>query len=93
MFKIVSIRGVHRPAIAAVRPEYFFFDESGMPGVIDTAMNSHLSGDDLKTLAESTPLMRLGTPEEVAQAVYFLASDSASFITGQVLCPNGGFVM
>lgn len=63
------------------------------PGVIDTAMNSHLSGDDLKTLAESTPLMRLGTPEEVAQAVYFLASDSASFITGQVLCPNGGFVM
>ena len=63
------------------------------PGVIDTAMNSHLSGDDLKALAESTPLMRLGTPEEVAQAVYFLASDSASFITGQVLCPNGGFVM
>ena len=63
------------------------------PGVIDTAMNSHLSGDDLKTLAESTPLMRLGTPEEVAQTVYFLASDSASFITGQVLCPNGGFVM
>ena len=58
------------------------------PGVIDTAMNSHLSGDDLKALAESTPLMRLGTPEEVAQAVYFLASDSASFITGQVLCPN-----
>lgn len=63
------------------------------PGVIDTAMNSHLFGDDLKALAESTPLMRLGTPEEVAQAVYFLASDSASFITGQVLCPNGGFVM
>ena len=63
------------------------------PGVIDTAMNSHLSGDDLKALAESTPLMRLGTPEEVAQAVYFLASDSAYFITGQVLCPNGGFVM
>ena len=62
------------------------------PGVIDTEMNSHLSADDLRELAESTPLMRLGTPEEVARAIYFLASDEASFITGQVLCPNGGYV-
>ena len=55
-------------------------------------MNAHLSADDLRELAESTPLMRLGSPEEVAKTVYFLASDDASFITGQVLCPNGGFV-
>lgn len=62
------------------------------PGVIDTEMNAHLSDDDLRALADSTPLMRLGSPEEVARAVYFLASDDASFITGQVLCPNGGYV-
>ena len=63
------------------------------PGVIDTDMNSHLSEDDLRELAECTPLMRLGRPDEVARAIYFLASDDASFITGQVLCPNGGFVL
>ena len=62
------------------------------PGVIDTEMNSHLSSDDLRELADGTPLMRLGSPEEVARAVYFLASSDASFITGQVLCPNGGFI-
>ena len=62
------------------------------PGVINTEMNAHLSRDDLRELAENTPLMRLGSPEEVARAIYFLASDEASFITGQVLCPNGGYV-
>ncbi len=62
------------------------------PGVIDTEMNAHLSEDDLRQLAENTPLMRLGTPEEAARAVYFLASEDASFITGQVLCPNGGYI-
>ena len=62
------------------------------PGVIDTEMNAHLSPDDLKELAECTPLMRLGTPEEVARAICFLASDDASFITGQILCPNGGYI-
>ena len=62
------------------------------PGVIDTEMNSHLSPDDLRALADNTPLMRLGTPEEVAGAIYFLASDNASFITGQVICPNGGYI-
>ncbi len=63
------------------------------PGVIDTDMNSHLSVEDLRELADCTPLMRLGTPEEVARAIYFLSSDEASFITGQVLCPNGGYVV
>lgn len=62
------------------------------PGVIDTDMNAHLTPDDLKALADDTPLMRIGTPEEVARAIYFLASDDASFITGQVLAPNGGII-
>ncbi len=63
------------------------------PGVIDTKMNDHLSREDLKELANETPLGRLGTPDEVAEAVFFLASEAASFITGQVLSPNGGFVI
>ena len=63
------------------------------PGVIDTGMNSHLSPDDLRELAECTPLMRLGSPDEVARTIFFLASDDASFITGQVICPNGGYVV
>lgn len=63
------------------------------PGVIDTAMNSHLGEEVLKELADETPLSKLGTPEDVAEAILFLASDKASFITGQVLGVNGGFVI
>jgi 3-oxoacyl-[acyl-carrier protein] reductase len=61
------------------------------PGVIDTDMNAHLSAEDRKVLAEETPLQRIGRPEEVAEAVCFLASERAAFITGQVLSVNGGF--
>ena len=43
-------------------------------------------------LAAQTPLGRLGTPEDIAAAVAFLASDDASFITGQVLTADGGFI-
>lgn len=63
------------------------------PGVINTEMNAHLSTDDLAALAEETPLGRIGTPEEAAAAIAFLASDEASFITGQVIAPNGGLVI
>ncbi len=63
------------------------------PGVIDTDMNAHLSGGDLAELARETPLGRVGTPEEAAQAIWFLASDRASFITGQVLRVDGGMVI
>lgn len=63
------------------------------PGVIDTKMNARLSRQDLAALAEETPLGRIGTPEEAAAAIAFLAGDEASFITGQVLAPNGGFVI
>ena len=63
------------------------------PGVIDTGMNSHLAPEDWTALKEETPLCRIGTPEEAAQAIYFLASDRASFITGQVLRVDGGMVL
>ncbi len=63
------------------------------PGVIDTEMNAHLTPDDLAALADETPLGRVGTPEEAAAAIAFLASDEASFLTGQVVCPNGGMVV
>ncbi len=60
------------------------------PGVIDTDMNAHLSEEDKQALAEDTPLGRIGTPEEVAKAILFLAE--ASFITGQNLPVNGGYL-
>ena len=62
------------------------------PGVIDTDMVRVLGEDTLRSLAEQTPLGRLGTPEDIAAAVAFLASDDASFITGQVLTADGGFI-
>lgn len=63
------------------------------PGVIATEMNAHLSPEDLAALADETPLGRIGTPEECASCALFLASDGASFVTGQVLAPNGGLVI
>lgn len=63
------------------------------PGVIDTEMNACYSPEDLAALADETPLGRLGTPEEVARSIAFLASPEASFFTGQVLAPNGGIVL
>ncbi len=63
------------------------------PGVIDTDMCAHLSQEDRAALMEETPLGRLGTPEDVAHAIAFLASEKASFITGQILGVNGGFVI
>ena len=63
------------------------------PGVVDTEMNGALGQEVMDQLREETPLGRLGTPREIAQTVAFLASPEASFITGQVLSPNGGFVI
>lgn len=63
------------------------------PGVIDTEMNGHLDNETKTALCEETPLCRMGTAEEVAELVYFLASDKADFITGQVISPNGGIVI
>lgn len=63
------------------------------PGVIDTPMNGNLSPEDMLLLKEETPLGTLGTPEDVANAIYFLACPQSAFITGQVLSPNGGMVI
>lgn len=63
------------------------------PGVIDTEMNGNLSPEDKAALAEETPLERIGTPRDVAEAVWFLVSPAGDFLTGQVLAPNGGFVI
>ena len=63
------------------------------PGVIDTEMNGNLGPEDLAALAEETPLERIGRPEDVAEALWYLASDAANFITGQVLSPNGGLII
>lgn len=63
------------------------------PGVINTDMNKKLSSDDMKALADETPLMRIGEPEEIAAAALFLAGDGAAFITGEVINVNGGFLI
>ncbi len=63
------------------------------PGVIDTPMNACFDEDTKRDLAEQTPLGRIGTPEDVAAAALFLASDAASFITGQCIGVDGGFAV
>ncbi|RSN58676.1 3-oxoacyl-ACP reductase [Amycolatopsis sp. WAC 04182] len=63
------------------------------PGVIDTDLTSGLTEDAKAENIGKTPLGRLGTPEDVANAIRFLVSDDASFITGQVLGIDGGLVL
>lgn len=62
------------------------------PGVIDTDMVQVLGRETLDALAEDTPVGRLGRPDDIAAVVSFLASDAASFITGQVITSDGGFI-
>ena len=63
------------------------------PGVIDTDMNRHLPPDILAQLGEEAPLCRVGQGPEVAEVIQFLASERASFLTGQVVCVDGGMVI
>lgn len=62
------------------------------PGVIATDMNAELDDETMQSLCEETPLLRIGSANDVASTVAFLASDDASFITGQVLSVNGGII-
>ena len=63
------------------------------PGYIDTDMNKDISEEDKQAFADETPLGRIGTPDEVAKVVLFLASDAAAFITGQILGCDGGVIV
>ena len=63
------------------------------PGVINTPMNAGISEHIMSELVAETPLCRIGVPQDVADAIYYLASDAASFITGQVIGVNGGMVV
>jgi len=64
------------------------------PGLIDTEMNNNLTEEDIKSVIEETPLGKIGTAEDVARAIYFLAdNEHSSFTTGAVLNVNGGMVI
>ncbi len=63
------------------------------PGVIMTDMNAMHSTETMELLKEETPLERIGTPQDIAETVSFLASDKSSFITGQIFGVNGGFII
>ncbi len=63
------------------------------PHAIETKMSAQWSEEKRKSIIEAIPLKRLGKPEDVAEAVLFLASDKADFITGEILDVNGGFLM
>ncbi len=62
------------------------------PGYIDTKMNSNYTKNTIKYIKNETPLERLGLPEDIANAVYFLSTEESSFITGEVLTVSGGIV-
>lgn len=63
------------------------------PGVIETDMLSDISDETIEMLKYETPLMRIGKPIDIARCALFLAEEGGDFITGQVISPNGGFVI
>jgi len=62
------------------------------PGVIDTKMNSFLEGDEKKSLEEEIPLGRFGLPSEIGKIAVFLSSEDSSYITGQIIRADGGYI-
>lgn len=63
------------------------------PGFIDTDMNKNIAPEDAASFCAETPLERLGSTEEAAESIFFLASERADFITGQIISPDGGAVI
>ncbi len=63
------------------------------PGFIDTKMNNNLTEEEKNEIAQMTPLQRLGTVTDVANAIEFFASENSSFITGQTLFVDGGLIL
>ena len=63
------------------------------PGVINTEMNAHLSEEDMQQLIIDTPLGKIGSVEDVVNTLVFLADDKSSFVTGQILGVNGGYII
>lgn len=87
-----ALIGLTRSLAAELAPSYIRVN-CVAPGVIRTDMLDELPEELLPQLAEQTPLGRLGTPEDIAAAVAFLADPAAGFITGQVLTCDGGFIL
>lgn len=63
------------------------------PGIIDTDMNGNISEDIMLELTSQTPLGRIGTASDISKTIFFLCSEDANFITGQIISPNGGFLI
>lgn len=63
------------------------------PGAIDTDMMSCYDDETKQVICDDTPLGKLGSPNEIAEVMYFLQSDKASFITGQIIGANGGYLI
>ena len=63
------------------------------PGVVSTEMTTGISAEQLKKYEQMIPLGRIGTAQDVANAVLFLASEAADYITGEIADVNGGFIM
>lgn len=63
------------------------------PGVVKTEMLSEYSEQDIKEIVKEIPMNRIGVPGDIAGLIVFLASESANYITGQIISPNGGFVI
>ena len=62
------------------------------PGMIETDMNAHLSSDEIEAFQNEIPMMKIGKPDEVADVIYFLASEESTYITGQVVSVDGGII-